>query len=109
MENKENMKAVFIIVNAGFSEEVVTIARNCGARGATIINARGTGHSHAHFLGMSYDPEKEMVISIVKKDIAEKILDEIKLHAGMQTQSQGICFSMPVDDMTSLNYQEDLK
>lgn len=39
----ENKKALFIIVNSGFSDHAIEIARNCGAGGATVIIARGSG------------------------------------------------------------------
>ena len=37
-----DLKALYIIVNAGFASEVVDIARSLGSTGATIINARGS-------------------------------------------------------------------
>jgi len=38
----DKFEAVLCIVNSGFSETVMDAARECGARGGTVINARGT-------------------------------------------------------------------
>ena len=37
----ENYEVIFAIVNAGFVEDVMDVARENGARGGTILNARG--------------------------------------------------------------------
>ena len=36
------LKALYIIVNAGFASQIVDIARENGSTGATIFNARGS-------------------------------------------------------------------
>ncbi|MDR3292476.1 MAG: P-II family nitrogen regulator [Clostridiales bacterium] len=101
MEN-ENTKALYIIVNAGFSEEAIEITRACGAKGATIINARGTAGSQYKLNGIHYEPEKEMIISLVDKEVADKIMTEVRESVGVATPAQGICFCMPVERMTLL-------
>ena len=99
------LKALYIIVNAGFSSEVVQIARSLGATGATIINARGSVAKPKTILGITIDKEKEIVLSVVKKDIAVKIVNEIKEKAGVGTEAHGLCFFMPVE-MSTLTLHE---
>jgi nitrogen regulatory protein PII len=102
MEN-ENIKALYIIVNAGFSNEAVEIARGCGASGATIVNARGTGQQFKSLLGNAFESEKELILSLVSESIADKIMAAIKERIGINTPSHGLCYTMPVDKMTLLN------
>ncbi|MDR1940010.1 MAG: P-II family nitrogen regulator [Clostridiales bacterium] len=102
-------KALFIIVNAGFSTEAVEITRRCGAKGATIINARGSAGADYKFSGINYEPEKEIILSLVEDDIAQKIMDAIRDDAGISTPSHGICFCMPVERMTLLNKDNSAK
>ncbi len=99
MENDRNMKALFIIVNAGFGDDVVEIAHGAGASGATIINARGIGPVHKSIMGIEVDTEKEMVLSLVDEDTAKKITMAIKEKAGLNSPANGICFIMPVEKM----------
>ena len=103
MDNAVDMKALYIIVNAGFADEVVEMARAAGAGGATIINARGTGTVHKEILGTTIDTEKEMILSVVESDIAEKIISTVKEKAGFKSPANGICFVMPVEKMITVN------
>ena len=99
----ENMKALFIIVNSGFSEEVIDLARKEGARGATIINARGAGVNIEKIMGITVDSEREIVLSLVDSETAEKVMNAVKGKAGIISPAHGICFTLPVDEMTSLS------
>lgn len=104
----ENMKALFIIVNAGFAEEIVDIGRTEGAGGATILNARGEGMKPQTIMGITVDSEKEMVLSVVDEKTAVKIMDAVKKKAGIGTPAHGVCFFMPVDKMTeTISSQEN--
>ena len=96
----ENKKALFIIVNAGFAGEIVDITRADGARGATIINARSEGAKHQTIMGITIDSQKEMVLTIVGSKIAVKIMQSVKERAGIGTPAHGVCFFMPVEEMT---------
>ena len=99
------LKALYVIVNAGFSQEVVEIARAVGATGATIINARGSVAKPKTILGITIDTEKEIVLSVVKKEVAIKIMSEIKEKAGVGTPAHGLCFFLPVE-MSTLTIHE---
>lgn len=98
----KELKALYIIVNAGFSSEVVEIARSLGSTGATIINARGSVAKPKTILGITIDTEKEIVISVVEKDVATQIMEQVKEKAGVGTAAHGLCFFMPVE-MSTLN------
>ena len=98
----KELKALYIIVNAGFSSEVVEIAREQGATGATIINARGSVAKPKTIFGITIDTEKEIVLSVVEKEVAVRILEEVKQKAGVGTAAHGLCFFMPVE-MSTLN------
>ena len=102
----KELKALYIIVNAGFSSEVVEIARFMGSTGATIINARGSVAKPKTILGITIDTEKEIVISVVEKDVAIKIMEQVKEKAGVGTAAHGLCFFMPVE-MSTLNVSEE--
>ncbi len=103
MEKANNMKALYIIVNAGFADEVVEIAREAGAGGATIINTRGTGAVHKAILGITIDAEKEMIVSLVDGDTAEKVIAAVKEKAGLKSPASSICFVMPVEKMIGVS------
>lgn len=91
-----DIKAVYIVVNAGFAEDIVEMTRKVGAAGATIVNARGAGPVQQEIMGISIDVEKEMVLILAEEDTAEKILAVVKEKAGSKSPANGFCFTMPV-------------
>ncbi len=85
------------IVNEGYSELVMEVAKECGARGGTIIPANGSVSQEAMKLyGIGIHPEKEIVMILVKDDLAPKILDKLYDKAGSGTDAMGIFFTLPV-------------
>ena len=97
-------EVILCIVNSGFADSVMSAARECGARGGTVINARGTARADAEkTFGIVIEPEKEIVIILVNKDIKEAILHAIYKEAGLKTPGQGIAFSLPVDDVIGIS------
>ena len=96
MDNKHEM--IFCIVNAGFSELVMDAAREAGARGGTVIHGRGTANKEAEEkFKIPIQPDKEVVMIIVSSEIKDNVLKALNLAVGLDTDGQGIAFSMPVD------------
>ena len=103
----KDLKALYIIVNAGFSAEVVKIARSLGATGATILNARGSVAKPKTILGITIDTEKEIILSVVEKEVAIKIMEKIKESLGVGTAAHGLCFFLPVEMSTLTIHEKD--
>lgn len=99
----ENHEVIFAIVNSGFAEEAMAVAREEGARGGTILNARGVAREdEAAFFGITIHAEKEILMLVVEKDIRDKILNALYKRMGMDKKAQGITFSLPVSDVAGL-------
>ena len=98
-----NHEVIFAIVNSGFAEEAMAVAREQGARGGTILNARGVARENeAAFFGITIHAEKEILMLVVEKDIRDKILNALYQRMGMDKKAQGIAFSLPVSDAAGL-------
>ena len=98
-----NHEVIFAIVNAGFAEEAMEVAREEGVRGGTILNARGVARADAAaFFGITIHQEKEILMMVVEKDIKNDILNAIYKEMGMGKPAQGIAFSLPVSDVAGL-------
>ena len=98
-----NMKALMIVTNAGFADDIINAAREVGVRGATILNARGEGAHHETIFGITVDTEKDLILSIVDEVIAKKAMEVIKERFGLKTSAHCICFTMPVDKIIGIN------
>ena len=96
-------EAIFCIVNAGFSDAVMDAAKEFGARGGTVIRARGTANAEAEKLfNIAIQPEKEIVMILVDQSIKNDILHALYRAVGLKTPGQGIAFSLPVDQVVGL-------
>ena len=96
-------EVIFAIVNSGYAEEVMDVARGQGVRGGTILNARGVAKEDAAaFFGITLHTEKEILMMVVEKDIRDNVLNAIYKEMGMAKAAQGIAFSLPVSDVAGL-------
>lgn len=96
-------ECILCIVNAGFSENVMDAAKAAGARGGTILHARGTGAKEAEtFFGITVQEEKEMVMILVPAEIKADVLHTLYHAVGLNTPGQGIAFSLPVDEVVGI-------
>ncbi len=96
-------EVIMCIVNAGYTDSVMEAARNFGARGGTVIHARGTANPEAEQkFNITVQPEKEIVMILVEREVKDDILHALYKAVGLQTAGQGIAFCMPVDDVVGL-------
>lgn len=98
-----NHELIICIVNNGFSEMVMEAAKDAGARGGTILNARGTANKEAEsFFQIAVQPEKEVVMILVDAGIKDAVMHSLYQKAGLDTMGKGIAFSLPVDNVVGL-------
>ena len=82
---------------------VMDAAREVGARGGTVVHAKGTGREEdAKFFGVSISPEKEMIYIATRKSDRPEIMRAIMEKAGPQTDAKAVVFSLPVEDIAGL-------
>ena len=100
-------EVIFCIVNDGFSDVVMDAAREAGARGGTVMHARGTANREAEkFFGIYVQPEKEIVMILVPAEIKDDVLRALYREAGLKTDGQGIAFAMPVADAVGVGGEQ---
>jgi len=89
---------IVTIVNKGFAEEVVETTKKAGAEGGTIINGRGTGiHENAKLFGIPIEPEKEIVLTLIDRNITNKVLEAISNAVELNKPSKGVAFVLEVE------------
>ena len=98
-----NYEAMFVIVERGVGEEIVEYASSVGAKGATIIPARGSGvHEKETLFHLTIEPEKEIVMMLVNKEESETIAKKIDEEVNLDAPGAGILFVMPVNRASGL-------
>ena len=102
MKNKNDFDLVVTIVNDGYSDMVMSAAYKEGCSGGTVIDGRSLGSRRTIFMDLTLEPEKELVLTIVKKDIKENVMKRITKECGVKTDARGILFSIPLDNVIGI-------
>ncbi len=103
-------EVIFAIVNSGYAEDVMEVARDQGVRGGTILNARGVIREEAAaFFGITLHADKEILMMVVEKDIRDNVLNAIYKEMGMAKKAKGIAFCLPVSDVAGLAVAQEPK
>ncbi len=100
---KAEFETIICVANAGFSGEIMEIAWAKGAMGGTIIHARGTARKQAEEeFQITVNPEKDLVLIVVKSEIKDDIMKAIYEQAGIGTDANGVAFSLPVTNVVGI-------
>ncbi|MDR2079970.1 MAG: hypothetical protein LBP74_09650 [Treponema sp.] len=92
------------VVNQGYSDEFMTVAREVGATGGTVVNARGIVHQGpVKFFGISVQDEKEIIIILATREKKAAIMQAVSQAFGISSKAGGIIFSLPVDGVAGLD------
>jgi len=83
-------------------------SKKAGADGGTLLFGRGTGiHEHAKLFGITIEPEKEMVLTLVIRDMSERVLETIVSEADLNKPGKGIAFVLEVERVVGINHLID--
>lgn len=103
--NHQLFNLIVTIVNKGNSETVVNATKGAGAEGGTILFGRGTGiHEHAKLFSIQIEPEKEVVLTLVPKDLTDDVLLAIEEGVEINKPGKGIAFVLDVERTTGINH-----
>jgi len=80
-------------------------AREAGASGGTVLNARGQAHDGTvKFLGISVQEEKEIILILATREKKVAIMRAVSEAHGLNSKAQGIIYSLPVDNVLGLSF-----
>lgn len=97
---------IVVVVNRGFAEKVVEVARQSGAKGATIIHGRGTDEQQEillPILNIELQPEKEIVLLITGTHVSEAVADGILGDMQLEQDGEAAVFMSPTEAMVKTN------
>lgn len=101
-----DQEVIFSIVNAGYAEDVMEIARSLGVRGGTILDARGVVREEAAaFFGITLHREKEILMMVVPSALRDKVFNAIYKESGKKAGA--FVFSLPVTDVAGFVTQPE--
>lgn len=105
-EDTKMYDAIYTIVDKGKGEQVMSAAKTAGAKGGTIINARGTGiHETSKLFSMDIEPEKEIVLIICGKSKTDDIVNSVMKDLQIKEPGNGIIFILNVERVYGIREQ----
>lgn len=109
-KEKPTHSLLMAIVKKGYADDVMEAARQAGARGGTIFRARGTGnHETAKFLGVTIEPEKDVILILARRGSRTAIMRSIYDKAGLHTEGNGLVLALPVENVVgSFNLNKEI-
>ncbi|MCL2498028.1 MAG: hypothetical protein FWF06_05370 [Symbiobacteriaceae bacterium] len=102
MKNEQTFELIMTIVNQGFTDDLMNEARNAGATGGTVLNARGTSGVDTRLWGIAIQEEKEIVLILAKRESSQGIMKAINTRFGLNHDARGLVFSLPVEYVAGL-------
>ena len=107
LKNTSN-ELIVVIAEQGYTDLIMSAAREAGAYGGTVVRAKGTGMEFAEkFMGVSLAAEKELVLIVAKVEQKNAIMKAVMENAGLESKAKSIVFSLPVTDTAGLRLLED--
>ncbi len=103
MDFRHEYDLIVTIVSRGFAERIVRASKEAGAEGGTIFFGRGTGiHETKRLLGIPIEPEKEIVLTAVPRDMTEKVLSQIMEAGNLNQPGTGIAFVLELKKVAGI-------
>ena len=97
-------KVIYVVVDKGRAEDVIDAANKAGARGGTIVNAKGSGiHETQKLFSIEIEPEKEKVFIIAKKELKDDIVKSIRTELKIDEPGNGIIFVLDINEAYGLH------
>lgn len=92
----EGHKVICAVLNKGLAGDAMAAARKAGAKGGTVVNARGTAsEDDARFFGVTLTPEKEMLVIVALADVADDVFGALSSLPCLTGKGGGIVFALP--------------
>jgi nitrogen regulatory protein PII len=96
-------QSIFTIVDKGAAEAVIDAARGAGARGGTILHARGSGiHETEMLFAMPIEPEKEVVLILAETGLTDAITGAIRAALHIDDPGRGVIFTVKTSETYGL-------
>lgn len=102
---KKDFQLIITIVNKGSADYIVEVSKEAGADGGTIVYGRGTGiHEKTKLFSMLIEPEKEIILTLVKNEDTQRVLEAIVEKGELNKPGHGVSFVMDVEKTAGISH-----
>lgn len=97
-----DVSLITCVVQRGLGDEIVKVAQQAGAQGATIHYGKGSGiHELLGVLSVAIDVEKEVINIVVANDQADRIFERIYIAGNLDTPGMGIAYMTKLEKVAT--------
>ena len=99
--------AVVMIVPDEQENRTVALLKEAGATGVTILKAKGLRpNERKTFLGLGLERRESLLLCVVEKQLAMRILRTIKMHLGLDLPGGGLAFSLALENVVGIGLEQ---
>jgi nitrogen regulatory protein P-II 1 len=98
-------KLIAAFVSPEITDKVVKVAKEAGATGDVIIQAKGCGLEAATFLGLAIQNKTNVVLLVVEEHLVNKIMNSVTEACELEEPGNGIMISLSIDRVAGLSKQ----
>lgn len=103
VEGRDNGSLILVMVNQGYTDEVMNTARAAGARGGTIIRSRFAGAGEEESLyRFGLQEEKEIISIVAMGDSRNLIMEAIHKTHGPDTEAGAVVCAVALEQIVRL-------
>lgn len=104
MENSVKQSMIIIAVDQGYTEAVMTTAKEAGARGGTVVRSHiMRSKEHESFGGPTFAGERELILIVASRGERNAIMERVDAVHGGEADAHAIMYSLPIEQTAHLN------
>ncbi|MGQ9658513.1 MAG: P-II family nitrogen regulator [Thermochromatium sp.] len=100
--------AVLVAVLAEeLEEKAIDIAKQAGAGGMTILDARGiSAQEKKSFFGLTYEGAQSVLLMVLEKKLSLSVMKALRDALELRSHSQGIVFTIPLEHISGIDMHQ---
>ncbi len=104
METGVKQSMILIAVDQGYTEAVMTTAKEAGARGGTVVRSHILkSKEHESFGGPTFAGERELILIVASQGERNAIMERVDAVHGGEAGAHAIMYSLPIEQTAHLN------
>lgn len=91
------------ILPEGLEAKAIDVAKQAGAGGVTVVDARGIAAEHKRtFWGLTYEGSQSVLLFVLERKLSVQVLKALAEALGLKEGSKGVVFTVPLEHIAGL-------
>ncbi|MBK1672431.1 transcriptional regulator [Ectothiorhodospira shaposhnikovii] len=100
--------AVLVAILAdNLEEKAIDVAKQAGAGGVTIVDARGIGAKEKKtFFGLTYEGSQSVLLMVLEKKLSLAVMKALRDELDLKSHSHGVVFTVPLEHIAGIDMRQ---